>query len=473
MNAARIKLLSLGLLFAAAICGLFGRETSFSASAPPSQDQTSDDSTQEKPEDIFPYRLDRDRPRITTGDEELAKKYYTDLAERLSFPGKQVPTLDGLLGYFGYVALKAAAVDRLSPDELMDAALLSKRFAKAPAPNEFTAGGKWDLLAAGYFAPKTSDVSNRSHKISWRKIVRFKPRPGSPAEKNGLTAMYFLSVIYVEPKDLDKSPFELPSQSVQVMLVADPNNPRSKLADAACWLIFSPKDGYRPAYSTTTSWDAADDSLTQGLQPYYLPSACQQCHGGDDRTKATPHFIDTDYSWDKTGPGEDFEQTVGRSRWSALFETGKDADSKKYHAAFDVFRRLNGEILEHNKAVNPRSLQSYGASNWMRLHDSQVGHVPPIARAWQTDVEQWSENQALDRALLPLLDHYCYRCHGTVRYNVFAKKAKGQSGEDLGVLSRVDKMIKKITSGAMPQDRELTQSQKDQLVSLLKQLQQQ
>jgi hypothetical protein len=352
----------------------------------------------------------------------------------------------------------------------MDAASLSKRYAKSRTPNEFSGDASWDLLASGYFAPKTSDVSHRSNKLSWRKIVRLKPRHDSPAEQNGLAAMYFLSVIYVQPSNLDKNPFEFPSQSVQVMLVADLKNPRRKLADAACWLIFSPNDGYRPAYSTTTSWDAADDTLTQGLQPYYLPLACQQCHCGDDRSKATPHFIDTDYTLDKVTPGEDFEDTVGRSRWSPLFETGKDAASEKYQKAFEIYRRLNAEILDHNEAVNPQSLQTYGARNWMRLHQSQVGHIPPIARAWQIDAEQWNESQAVDRALLPLLDRYCYRCHGTVRYNVFAKAAKGSNGDDLGVLSRVDKMIKKITSGAMPQDRELTPAQKDALVSLLKQL---
>jgi hypothetical protein len=422
-----------------------------------------------KPEDIFPYRIDRDRLRLTTGDEETAKEYYRDLAERLNFPGKQVPTLDGLLAYFGYTVLKAADVDRFAPHDLMNAKLLGERYAKAPAANEFAAG-KWDVLAAGYFAPKTSDVSGRSNKISWRKMVRFKPRPGSPAEQNGLSAMYFLSVIYVQPADLDKNPFEFPSQSVQVMLVADPKNSRSKLAAAACWLIFSPSEGYKPTYSTTTSWDAADDALTKGLQPYYLPSTCQQCHGGDDRSKATPHFIDTDYSCDKVGPGEDFAESIGRSRWSPLFETGKDPNSGQYRAAFNVFRQLNAEIAEHNKAVNPKSLQSYGSGNWLRLHRTEAKPVAPLERAWQSDAEHWSDSRLVDRNLLPLLDHYCYRCHGTVRYNVFALKAKGINGEDLGVLSRANKMILKIKSGAMPQDRQLSDAQKNELIGWLERL---
>ncbi len=194
-----------------------------------------------KREDIFPFRSNREVSRIPNGDEQSAKDYYQDLARRCNFAGGEIPTLDGLLRYFGFTALKAADLDAFTSRELMDSLALAKRYEGAAQPNEFTDGAKCELLASGYFAPKTSDVSNRSHKISWRKMVRLTPRPNSKAEKAGISAMYFLSVIYVQPKDLDKNPFLPPAHSlnVQVMLTADPNV-QNDLVDPACWLIFDP-----------------------------------------------------------------------------------------------------------------------------------------------------------------------------------------------------------------------------------------
>ncbi len=168
--------------------------------------------------------------------------------------------------------------------------------------------------------------------------------------------------------------------------------------------------------------------------------------------------------------GRGFRGDRGRSPWAPLFDAGKDFNREQYHAAFDVVRRINAKIVEHNRSVDPKSIQTQSGQNWLRLHQQTAMHLPPIARGWGDQQRQWNESRDVDRNLLPLLDHYCYRCHGSIRYNVFAKAATGAHGEDTGVLSRIDKMIVKIENGIMPQDRELNDDQRKELIDWLNRL---
>jgi hypothetical protein len=281
-----------------------------------------------------------------------------------------------------------------------------------------------------------------------------------------ISAVYFLSVVYVA--DHKESPFLADALSMQVILVRDPQRTESRLNDPTAFMVFDPAADYKLEYSTTTSWDAADPELTAGLQPYFVPTACIECHN-HEFAAATPQFIDTDYLLDKASPGEDFADSVGSSRFGALFEGGKDLKSKQFHDAFDVVRKLNAEILQHNEAVNPDALSARGARNWMRLHEQSDAHFPPIERGWPSGGKEWRKENPLHGELAPLLTRYCYRCHGTIHYNVFNKHDRLEGGE--GVEDWLELMIENVETGRMPMDRTLSRAARDGLSERLKKLQ--
>jgi hypothetical protein len=420
-------------------------------------------------EDIFPVKARREFSsgfRIEQGSEAKAVAYYEMLGESLSFDDDRVPSdLDALLGYMGYEALRARDVDQLAPAELMDYHGLRERY---EGQGEFSADeppADWDVVAAGYFAPKTSDVSGLSKKISWRKVVRLRPRPGSPALKDAVDAMYFLSVLYVSPEELAQgNPFKIPTVNLQIMLVRDPEHMEGDFRDSACWLVYDPSRDYASTYATTTSWDSADPRLVEqkGLRPYYVPDACTNCHGGG-RPTGTPHFFDTDYAIDRAMPGDDFFETVGRSGHSPLFESGLNPNTEQYQQALAAFRTLNVEIHRHNRVVDPTSLQTRGAENWIQLHgpSGSAMHRWPIERGWPGDEHEWEEGRLVDRNLLPLLNRYCYRCHGTVSYNVYDRAA---------VVGKLETVLDYVDTAYMPRDRELSEEDKAELLKWLRML---
>src|SRR5262249_46057466 len=121
-----------------------------------------------------------------------------------------------------------------------------------PAGNEFQEKANWregeEIVAARYFSPKTSDVSGLSGQLSWREVIRLNPPPNSAAAKDGLRAMYFLSVLYVN--DLEKDPFTNRAINIQVILARDPvAKPKD---DPVCWLVFDPAREFALDYATTT-----------------------------------------------------------------------------------------------------------------------------------------------------------------------------------------------------------------------------
>ncbi|MDW8244729.1 MAG: hypothetical protein RMJ88_16090 [Thermogemmata sp.] len=389
--------------------------------------------------DIFPlpaaglHPVTGERRQIPMGNPAEAAQYYADLAKQLQFPGGNPPqNLDQLLAYFGYTALRAIDLEELPPDVMMGdrdnfQAVLSKRRGELPQPNEFAKQG-WDILAARYFSPKTTDVSGQVNTTSWRKVVRLVPVPGSEAEANGLEFMYFLSVLYVE--DLCKNPFENQASNVQVILTKDLNNEQAKLEDPLAWLVFDPAKGFALTDHTATSWDAADPKLIakHGVKiPYYVPTACSHCHGGPGiqvngalrHPWAVPQFFDTDYFQDRTACGEDFA-VVGNSPWGTLFDAGKNPKAQCYRRGVEVFWRLNHEMLAPTLQVdqNEELPSTIGLRNWLRRHGEQkltnADHLPPIKRGIPVGLrgqnnpdKEWSQNDPLDRELLPLLNRYC------------------------------------------------------------------
>jgi hypothetical protein len=428
------------------------------ASAATLSDQLPADAPRNSQDDIFPLRLDTTGLRVVPGSLEEAKAYYAELGNQLHFPGGRVPDhLDGLLEYFGYQTLRAADLDTIEPAILTNLpklkAKLAPRLGDQPLTGEFAvADAAWDLLAAGYFSPKTSDVSCNSTAVSWRKVVRLKAIPGSAASSDRITALYFLSVIYAPASS--NNPFAAPSKNIQTMIVRG-NDRESKLKDPGAWIVYDPTKNYELTHYTATSWDAGDPAVTDknGVRKYYVPTACMKCHG-DSRDAAAPQFFDTDYILDRAAD-DDFASRLGSGSASALFDAGNDPTSNRFKKAFDIFRRLNREILDQSQFAAPGSVGLPSAKVWMRLHASSDEHFPPIKRAI-TDkeipnlTEFWSDKSEVDRSLLPLLNRYCYRCHGTLNYNVYNKD---------DVLDRATKMVRRLQSKVlkerMPQDRDL------------------
>jgi hypothetical protein len=158
-----------------------------------------------------------------------------------------------------------------------------------------------------------------------------------------------------------------------------------------------------------------------------------------------------------------------------LFDAGKDPTSPQYAQAFETVRQLNAEILAQNRLVDSlvpsgrdesAEFQTRAADNWARLHQGDAGHIPPERRGIPSrDGETvWNPTDDSETKLVRMLNQYCYRCHSSVLYHVFDKKA---------VLSWVDTMCQVIneteytSNWSMPQDRFLTEPQERRLVELL------
>jgi len=130
---------------------------------------------------------------VPTGSEAEARAYYQSLGTTIGLtltvppPGKNTPSskLDDMLLYLGYAptgtasAITAKQVQDTPPRELMDPSILGARLGV-----QLAAG---DVLVARFFAPKISDVSvAKVTEAGWRKLVRLRSQPGSPAAKNSI-----------------------------------------------------------------------------------------------------------------------------------------------------------------------------------------------------------------------------------------------------------------------------------------------
>ena len=180
------------------------------------------------------------------------------------------------------------------------------------------------------------------------------------------------------------------------------------------------------------------------------------------RKVATPHFLDTDYTLDRVQPGDDFHASVGESPFGALFDCGKDPESEQFRRGFATFRKLNEEILAHNRAVKTVPLHIAGAENWMRVHADSDRHAPPLERAWPGE-NGWKASKEVDRHLLPLLNRFCYRCHGTIYYSVYDRDTVALLADYMGErLSAID------AAEHMPLDRDLEKTNPEEFEALKK-----
>lgn len=191
---------------------------------------------------------------------------------------------------------------------------------------------------------------------------------------------------------------------------------------------------------------------------YYVPTSCGQCHGTEVRNQVGGkiNYLDTDHFIDRTG--DDF----------GLVEEA-DVLVDPAPQAYDAIRILNAEIAQQNRAVtgSGRPFALLAAQEWLQLHRPgrpyANRHVPAIRRGFanQPGEPVWTPGAAPDEALLPLLNRHCFRCHSSVRFHVFDKRA---------VTDRKRSIPSFVDSGYRPQGRVLDQTTKDRIRALIGQL---
>ncbi|WKL24216.1 hypothetical protein Q1M63_00550 (plasmid) [Sinorhizobium meliloti] len=226
---------------------------------------------------------------------------------------------------------------------------------------------------------------------------------------------------------------------------------------------------------------------------YFVPRSCAECHGHstdglvgqpidpnsgqptDDFSLgvyrfAKPNYLDTDqwYDW------KDFDyRGVSGSLNDVLFDGGRDQSTRDYTRAFDIIRKLNtgiaAESLAAEKDSNKPTFQTLGVRKWLELHQASDFRKPYSVRS--IGASAWDASNSDEMKLLRLLDNHCFRCHSSLRYNVFDKEAVG-ARRDLILLYLfapvADSAGNPLPGNIMPQGRVLTEADKAEFERLLK-----
>ena len=432
-----------------------------------------------------------------------ASAYYKELAGTLGFLAPNTiesqATVQTLLNYLGYPGLTAADVEFVAPAVLMD---LPGQIAAGKTPpvsnlaavkQTFAAdlARPGEVLVSRFFAPKIVNfsVAPAKRKLGWRRLVRLNSRPGSAAKKHFVESAWILFNHFTEPSG---SPFggsvaapKNGSVNTQVALITDcpDSTPSCKDFNSIYWLDFGSTDtGAKLSYQLNAFFDAG---ALSGDAPYFVPNGCDTCHGSL-RGKAVLNHLDTDHWMDRLSDG-DFPTLSSPGAPALLFDAGKVPSAPAYTPAFDVLRSLNTEIETMQTRVHKTSMHLAATKKWLQVHKTSAspqldlvarafaffnaGHPLKASRKPAPSPLQWTQSAA-DRELLGLLNKYCYRCHGAVRFNVFSKDMVADQTSPM--LDRIDPTAaqKKIVGFKMPPDRDIPEADKKRLLELLDQLDQ-
>jgi hypothetical protein len=384
---------------------------------------------------------------VNEGDPDSAVAYYGETLTELGLNPNNVSAaelvgsmkLSQVMAHLGYPGLDLKDVEDLPSAELM------KRY-------------PGDILSSAFFAPKITDVSVKPIVPGWRKLVRFKAK--GEALKKGISAGFLLFNKF-QP-DLDKDPFgdqSHESENTQLILIKGEN---SALKYPLYFLVFGRRlAGSKLITFLKASFDARAPNIVSDNR-YYVPNACAECHGGLAGKPPKPeyerlklNYLDTDHWFDRIQ--DDFsdlkKHKCGKNyRCAVLYDGGNN--QPEFEGAFAVIRQLNHEIEQQNKTVlPPNSFQWRAVSKWLELHETDSRPRDVFARALPPagSGDPWKADNPTDKKLLPLLSRYCFRCHSSLKFNIFDKPVV--------VLERskiLDYMQRAIDdSRKMPQDRNL------------------
>ena len=430
--------------------------------------------------------------QVSTGNVEAAKAYYNKITERLKFPLAttiNAPpgtifnpdfTLQTVLDWAGYGGVLASDLERLSSFEINDPTVLASKISNPAAfQAHFSAVpiAPQDIVATRYFSPKITDVSGLTPgdelAYGFRKVVRLKTRADSTAAKVevGIDAVWVLFNYFVKAGDLAKVPLEQGS-SVNIQIMATRPWPSTVAgAQPSYWMVFDQAKAGKHSLigHLNATFDARDAGVVEKspnpVKKYYVPNACAQCHGSKETT-AKLNFLDTDHWFQRVAaasplPGNDFPKYAG-SPHGVLVEGGKNESAPAFKQAFSDVRFLNQEIEKQNASVDA-GFQTLAVRKWLEQHATSDAFIPPAQRGFGGEAEKWKADNADDKQTIELLDRYCYRCHSSVKFNVYDKAAVSKPETKTDILSNLD-------TGRMPQDRLLTKAEIARLKSLIEKL---
>lgn len=440
---------------------------------------------------------------FNNGSLEEASAYYKQLAGTLGFltPAtiESQATIQTLLNYLGYAGLTAADVEFVPPTVLMD---LPAQIAagKTPPVSNLAAVKQTfaasvarpaEVLVSRFFAPKIVNfsVAPEQRELGWRRLVRLNSRPGSAAKKHFVDSAW---ILFNHFAGASRTPFggsvsapKNGSVNTQVALITNcPDKTAScQEFNSIYWLDFSRKElGAKLSYQLNAFFDAGS---LNGDAPYFVPNGCDTCHGSL-RGKAVLNHLDTDHWMDRLSDG-DFPSLSRPNAPALLFDAGSVPSDPKYTPAFDVLRTLNTEIETMQTRVHKTSMHLAATKKWLQIHKTSVepqldlvarafaffntGHPLKASRKPTPAPLQWT-NTSADRELLGLLNKYCYRCHGAVRFNVFSKDMVADQTSPM--LDRIEPTPaqKAIVGFKMPPDRDIPAADKKRLLELLDKLDQ-
>jgi hypothetical protein len=414
--------------------------------------------------------------QVDRGNDTTAKEYYREkVSPQLQFRTRDTivdSSITDLLKYFGYENIAPRDLHQLPSDRLM----------------RLSAEG--DILATRFFAPKITHVSATPVQIpasgfGWRKLVRLKAKVGSMAANNGMEMLLFLQNIF--EKTIAGDPFNV-DKNVSIFnqaIVVRKEGPFSDERHSIYFLTYGPlvkvnkeknnepiKDqngNFQDEGKLTTSLnatfdeDAREPETNARPKEYFVPDSCIQCHGRS-RPRGKVNYLDTDHWFDRVTPDygvneqkykeEDFT-ALAESPCGMLYDGGKDAADDKFQKAFGVIRQLNDEIANQNSRLGEAGNFQLGAvRRWLDMHKPDglgTSHVPPYERGFGD--ERWDPSNETHRKLLYSLNRYCYRCHSSVKYNVFDLKAVKARIDSIS--DPIPERVVNITDPTvwMPQDR--------------------
>jgi len=425
---------------------------------------------------------------IEPGDLSEAQKYYNRISQRLGLrlldqannilPEANLTELINYLGYEGLVAgdLEALPSADLMPRDSSGFTLLSQKVSDSAtfvAKRTLADFANDNVLVSRFFAPKIVDytkvespTATQHYTPGWRKLVRLKPLPNSRASAADIDTTYILFNFVRDDVSLD--PFDKNfSKNNQVIIV--PKKFQNGAEDSAYFLVYLQAPENKLGFALSgVAFDLP------GAKDYHVPRSCAQCHGHDGRSgnsspgpadgiyrQARVNYLDTDQWHDAIN--FDFPQLSG-TPWAVVFDGGNDVQSSGYHLAMDVMRKLNAGARAQNKTVDETDFKFQAADKWIQLHTNQDGPVPFTDRVFGASL--WNATNPDEKELLSLLNHYCFRCHSSIRYNVFDKQGVNDSSG--GFASRLNAATN--SPRYMPQGRKLPTDVKNRIIELSEKL---
>jgi hypothetical protein len=370
---------------------------------------------------------------VPSGSGEGALRYYRVLSKTLQFSTPALiskTTIDDVASYLGYTGVTGADFQNLPPDVLMNTERLLAQNTLQNRDSVIAFLGTVpfqpnDILVTRFFAPKIMDIKQppAARKNGWRKLVRLKARPGSPAAAHNISMGIILYNFFTDP---GVPPFGQGSESVntQVMLVTDPSHvpsPGEAGPDTLYWLDYDQlsKGGFL-SLALNASFDANElPPAANDTKAYFVPDGCAACHGANTR-RSMVNYLDTDHWFDRLD--NDFPELKASGQPLLVDARTNDTNSVDYILAFDVIRRFNTEADELVQKAQPAHDEALASKKWLLLHEKSVGHVVPVERAIGKEPRWASENPDNAKAL-GSLNQYCFRCHGTVKFSVFNRQA--------------------------------------------------